>query len=40
MEQSPTSEANTSSADQEILFILWKPEVLYRNHKSPPHVLI
>ena len=40
MEQSPFSEANTFSANQEIPRILWNPKVHYRSQKCPPHVHI
>jgi len=39
MEQSPSWEANSFSANQEIPHILWNQKVYHRIHKSPPFVL-
>jgi hypothetical protein len=40
MEERPSWEANSFSANQEISRILWIPEVHYRIHNSPPPVPI
>jgi len=40
MKQSPSREANKSSASQEISRILWNAEVLYRTHKCQSFVHI
>jgi hypothetical protein len=38
MQQSPSSEADSSSSSQEILRILWTPKFLHRIHTRPPPV--
>jgi len=38
MKQSPSSEANRSSASQEISCILWKAKLYYCFHKCRTHV--
>ena len=40
MEQSPSWEANSSTASQETPHILWNPNIYYRIHKSPPRAPI
>jgi len=40
MEQSPSGEANSNLASQEIPHLLWNPKVHCRVHNSPPLVPI
>jgi hypothetical protein len=40
MQQSPSWEAYSHSASQEILPLLWNPKIHYRVDKSPPLVSI
>jgi hypothetical protein len=40
MEQSPSSEADSFSSNQEIPHILWYPKIQYRVRSSPPFVPI
>jgi hypothetical protein len=40
MQQSPSWEAYSRSASQEIPRLLWNVKVHYRNHKGPPLVPI